>query len=138
MSTLSTHTHEHTPAQRQAGLLAGLFTIQLAAFAVQEVTESLIAGSSAGSVAQLLLWGTLGQLPVAAAGALALRWMLARVEGAVGAIRNVAVATIRLSPPPALAVIPVFAAPDRALLMSRVAGSSLARRGPPPSSLLID
>ena len=114
------------------GLLAMLFSIQLAAFAVQEVGESLIAGSTSASSADLLLWGTLGQLPIAAVAALALRWLGVRVEAAFGVIRGVVNATV---PPPvaAYAAIPAHAAPGRALLMSRVAGSSLAKRGPPPS-----
>ena len=112
------------------GLLAALFTIQLAFFVAQEVAESIIAGSATGSVAQLILWGTLGQLPVAAFAALALRWLSARVDAAVGAIGEV-IATLRLTLMPAPLAIPIYAAPDRALLMSRVAGASLAKRGPP-------
>lgn len=114
-------------------LLAGLFSIQLAAFAVQEVAESLIAGSNAGSAADLMLWGTLGQLPIAAVAALALRWLLSRVEAAIGVIRNVVSASAPMLPAAPVA-IPFYPAPDRALLMSRVAGSSLAKRGPPSSS----
>lgn len=41
-------------------LLAVLFCIQLAAFAIQEVGEALIGGLSIGTAADLLLWGTLG------------------------------------------------------------------------------
>ncbi|HEX9476532.1 MAG TPA: hypothetical protein VGA41_07740 [Candidatus Dormibacteraeota bacterium] len=115
------------------GLLAALFTLQLAVFAVQEIVESMIAGSMIGTAPQLLLWGTLGQLPVAAVAALALRWLSTRVEAAVGAIRDVVAATVWM-PLAAPVAIPVCAAPDRALLMSRVAGSSLATRGPPSSS----
>ena len=115
------------------GLLAALFTLQLAVFAVQEIVESMIAGSMIGTAPQLLLWGTLGQLPVAAVAALALRWLSTRVEAAVGAIRDVVAATVWM-PLAAPVAIPVCAKPDRALLMSRVAGSSLATRGPPSSS----
>ena len=117
-----------------AGLLAGLFTFQLAAFAVQEVGESMVAGSTAGSAADLLLWGTAGQLPIAILAALALRWLGTRVEVAVGAIREVVGATVSLPPAPALVQVPVNVASDRALLLSRVAGMSLVRRGPPSSS----
>jgi len=75
-------------------LLAVLFSIQLAAFASQEVVESLIAGSAVGSAPDLLLWGALGQLPVAVLAAVALRWLGAQVEAAVGAIREVVAATV--------------------------------------------
>jgi hypothetical protein len=113
-------------------LLAFLFSIQLAAFAAQEITEAMIAGSSAGSAPDLMLWGTLGQLPIAAVGALALRWLSARVEAAVGLIRDAVGATVALPPAPSLA-IPVYAAPDQALLTSRLAWSNVARRAPPSS-----
>ena len=119
-----------TTRREFVGLLAGLFTIQLAVFAGQEVAEGLVARSPVGSAADLLLWGALGQLPVAAIAALAVRWLGARVESAVGPIMD-SVAALRAAPLPSLAAVPVYPAPDRALLMSRVAGSSLARRGPP-------
>ncbi len=113
-------------------LLAFLFSIQLAAFVAQELAEALIAGSSARSAPDLMLWGTLGQLPIAAIGALAFRWLSARVEAAVGLIRDVvgASAPMRLTPPMA---VPVYAASDQALLTSRNAWSNVAKRGPPTS-----
>jgi hypothetical protein len=111
-------------------LLAILFSIQLAAFAVQEVGEALLGGLSTGTVVDLLLWGTLGQLPIAAFAALALRWLCARIEAAVGAIRALAGPSLAARPPAAVA-IPVPAAPGRALLPFLVAASSLTRRGPP-------
>ena len=113
-------------------LLAFLFSIQLAAFVTQEVAEALIAGSSARSAPDLMLWGTLGQLPIAAIGALAFRWLSARVEAAVGLIRGVVGASVplRLTPPMA---VPVYAASDQALLTSRNAWSNVAKRGPPTS-----
>ena len=113
-------------------VLAILFSIQLAAFAAQEIAEAIIAGSSAGSAADLMLWGTLGQLPIAAVTALAFRWLSARVEAAVGLIRDAVEATVALPPAPSIA-IPVYAASDQALLTSRVAWSNVARRGPPSS-----
>ncbi len=114
-------------------LLAFLFSLQLAIFVAQEVAEGLIAGSSVGSAPGLMLWGTLGQLPIAAIGALALRWLSARVVIAAGLIRDVVGATVTLRPAP-LVPIPVYAASDQAVLMSRVVGSSLAKRAPPSSS----
>jgi len=115
------------------GLLARLFTIQLALFGIQEVVEAMVAGVTAGSAADLLLWGTLGQLPIAAIAALAGGWLSARVESAVGAIREAIGAAAVVTPLPAPVANLANAAPDRALLMSCVAGSSLAKRGPPSS-----
>src|SRR5207302_1380351 len=81
--------------------------------------------------ADLLLWGTLGQLPIAAAAALAVGWLSARVESAVGAIRDAVGATATFVPLPAPLVVAANAAAGCALLMSRMVGSSLAKRGPP-------
>lgn len=126
--------HFHSGSQPSyIALLAALFTIQLAVFAAQEVGEAMVAGATAGSAAQLLLWGTLGQLPIAALAALALRWLSVRVEAALGALGEVVIVTLRIALMPAPLSIPVHVAPDRALLMSRVAGVSLAKRGPPYS-----
>jgi hypothetical protein len=113
-------------------LLAVLFSIQLAAFVAQEVAEALIAGSTVRAAPDLMLWGTLGQLPIAAIGALAFRWLSARVEAAVGLIRDVVNVTVALRPAP-LVPIPVYTASDQALLTARSAGSSPAKRGPPTS-----
>jgi hypothetical protein len=111
-------------------LLAAMFTMQLAWFAGQEVVEALIAGAPVSSVADLLLWGTLGQLPVAILTAAGLRWLLARFEAAVTEIR-IALASIpsRLVSP-ALA-IPVRRHPTSGSIFKSVAGASLAKRGPP-------
>jgi hypothetical protein len=106
-------------------LLAVLFTIQLASFVAQEVAEALIAGASVGSAADLILWGTLGQLPIAVVAAIAFRWLSARVESAVGVIRDAIVVTVHLGSAP-LVAIPVYAASDQALLASRIAWSHLA------------
>jgi hypothetical protein len=67
-------------------LLAPLFTIQLACFAAQETVEAMAGGGHLASVPALLLWGTLGQLPVAIVATLALRWLGARVRPAIVAI----------------------------------------------------
>jgi hypothetical protein len=115
------------------GLLARLFTIQLAVFGIQEVVEATVAGASTGSAADLLLWGTLGQLPIAALAALALGWLSIRVESAAGAIRAAVAATAAFIPLPAPLTVAANPSTGHALLMSRVAGSSLAKRGPPSS-----
>lgn len=115
------------------GLLAVLFTIQLACFVGQEVGEALLAGTPVDSAPHLVLWGTLGQLPVAALAAIALGWLARRYETAVSNVR--AVLNARPSSLPLGAVaIPVWGTAGRAFLLSQVAGASLAKRGPPTSS----
>ncbi len=114
-------------------LLAILFSLQLATFAAQEIVEGLVGGTSLMSAPDVLLWGTLGELPVALIAASALRWLSARVESAVGLIRDVVRAALRKARATSPAATPAHAAPDLALLISRVAGSSLAKRGPPSS-----
>jgi len=114
-------------------LLAILFSLQLATFALQEIAEALVAGTSFGSAADLLLWGTLGQLPVAIVAGSALRWLSTRVESAVGLIREVVHAALSIAPAPAPVAARAYARPDTALLISCVAGPSLAKRGPPSS-----
>ena len=113
-------------------LLAVLFTVQLAAFVAQEVAEAIIAGNRVASAPDLMLWGTLGQLPIAAIAALAFQWLSARIEVAVGLIRDIVRATIALQAAPTTA-IPVSAACEQALVSSRMAWSDLTRRGPPTS-----
>ncbi len=112
-------------------LLAVLFSLQLATFAAQEITEALVAGTSIGSAADLLLWGTLGQLPVAVIAAGALRWLSARIDSAVGLLRDAVRVGLPMQPtPPA---VTLRAAPDVALLKSRFARFLPALRGPPSS-----
>ena len=111
-------------------LLAGLFTLQFAIFSVQEVVEAVIAGSSAASVTHLLLWGTLGQLPVAALAALTWRWLGTRFEAAIDDIsENLELITL----PPLPAVVVAWTPQPQALLLSRAAGRALVKRGPPTS-----
>ena len=115
------------------GLLAILFTVQLACFVGQEVVEALVAGAAVDSAAHLLLWGALGQLPVAALGAIAFGWVGRRYEAAVEDLRAV-LATRPSSPALLVAAGPAWVTPGRGLLLSQVAGASLAKRGPPSSS----
>ena len=68
-------------------LLAVVYTIQLACFAGQETAEALLGGTHASSAPLLILWGTAGQLPVAVAAALAMRWLDLRLEPALAALR---------------------------------------------------
>jgi hypothetical protein len=124
-----------TPTTSFVGLLATVFTIQLACFMGQEIAEAVIAQTPSASPADLLLWGALGQLPVAALAATALGWIFIRFESAVDEIRNM-IAVRRPAPAPIPVAIPVWAETDRTFLLPGVAGASLGKRGP-PSSLLI-
>lgn len=113
-------------------VLALLFTVQLGVFAGQEVSEAALAGAHVDSAAALLLWGTIGQLPVAAVASLALCWLASRFEFALAEIRAA------LTPPAfhyrlTAAAVPAWSAPARSLIQSSVAGASLVKRGPPSS-----
>ena len=111
-------------------LFAAMFTIQLAWFAGQEVIEALVAGAPVASAADLLLWGTLGQLPIALVAAAGLRWLLARLETAVNEI-GIALASIpKQLFSPGIA-FPMWGHTDKALILESAAGASLAKRGPP-------
>jgi hypothetical protein len=119
-------------APKYIELLAALFTIQLGCFITQEIGEAMIAGTATGSAPELLLWGTLGQLPVAAIAAIAVRWLSTRFESAVIELRAVlGVEPGRIVPLPL--VLALWPVPDRSLLLSFVAGGSLGKRGPPSS-----
>ena len=111
-------------------LVAAMFTIQLAWFAGQEVVEALVAGAPVASAADLLLWGALGQLPVAVVAATGLRWLLARFETAVAEIR-IALASIPTQPFLPGIAIPICGDTLRAWILRSAAGASLAKRGPP-------
>jgi hypothetical protein len=91
----------------------------------------MVAGVAVDSAAHLLLWGTLGQLPVTAIAAVAVRWLWTRFESAVDDLRAVlAAAQPRIAPSVVVAIRQV---PNRAVLLAQVAGGSLGKRGPPPS-----
>ena len=113
-------------------LLAALFTIQLACFITQEVGEAIFSGIAVDSAPHLLLWGTLGQLPVAAVAAVGLGWLWTRFESAVDELRGVLAVAPAPSAPVTVAAA-VWPVPDRARLLSYVAGGSLGKRGPPSS-----
>lgn len=115
-----------------ARLVATLFTVQLLLFAAQEVSEAWVGGTPVASVADLLLWGTLGQLPVAVIAAAGLRWMLARFESAIQEIR-IALAAVPSSVAPVAVAALAWSQSNRNLLLRPVAGASLSKRGPPPS-----
>jgi len=68
-------------------LLAVIYTVQLAGFAAQETAEAALGAGSSGSAPLLLLVGAAGQLPVAVAASLAVRWLLTTVHPAVAVLR---------------------------------------------------
>ncbi len=118
-------------------LLAALFTLQLALFSGQEALEARLTGLSGGSGLELVLWGTLGQLPVASVAAVALRWLFATVEPAAAELMGfLANDRLDLLPPRPLAPVsrpgwaPIIVAGPRRL--------PLTRRGPPVSLRLHD
>lgn len=112
-------------------LLGALFTVQLVTFALQETAESMAAGAAVATAPHLLLIGSVGQLPVALLGALALKWLMVRFEFAVTEIR-VALAAVR-QPIAPLAVAASARWTHHDLLHKPVAAVSLAKRGPPSS-----
>lgn len=108
-------------------LVAMLFCLQLACFIVQETIE-MAAGAPSTTAPALLLWGTAGQLPVAALAALALRWLAVRVGPALARL---------LAPAEPALSLTVYAAAVSAwpALPVPIAAAHLAadfnRRGPP-------
>jgi hypothetical protein len=111
-------------------LLAALFTIQLAVFVAQETAEAAIGGLPGTSIDGLLLLGTLGQLPVAAFAAFALRFLLVEVVPALAEVRLYLAA-----PQQPLGLVaaptPLRVADVEDLLRSRLATHSVRKRGPP-------
>jgi hypothetical protein len=114
-------------------LLAILFTVQLACFFGQEVIEAMVAGLPTDSAAHLLLWGALGQLPVAAVAAAGLRWLLVRFDSAIREIRVALASRPAPAAPaaPARAWAPVWPSPSPESMLDVVAGASMVKRGPP-------
>jgi hypothetical protein len=117
------------PAPTFARLVALLFCLQLTFFIVQESLE-MAAGGPATSPAALLLWGSLGQLPVAVLAALALRWVAVEVAPAVAsALRPMAGASRLVLSLVAISVRPP--AVEAATSLEPVF-LPVTRRGPPP------
>lgn len=117
-----------------ASLLAVLFTLQLAWFTSQEVVEALASGQQPDSAANLLLWGMVGQLPVAAAGAVALRWFWTRVDAAGRSLASIVTSALAFGAARAPVLIPVYAYPERALALVHASRRDRVKRGPPCSS----
>lgn len=112
-------------------LLSLLFTFQIACFVVQETFESIAAGEAAPSAIDLILTGAVGQLPVAALTALALKWLATRFETALLSFGST------VSAISALLVAPEVLQP-RWLVVAQPAlvetcPSVYTKRGPPPN-----
>jgi hypothetical protein len=113
--------------------LAAVYTIQLACYVVQETAEGMAGSGGPGSASSLMLWGAIGQLPVALAVTIALRWLGARVSPALEAVGRVA-ATIALQE-----LVCAVSEPRRRLATVEAAScdvlaAGFSRRGPPFSS----
>ena len=109
-------------------LLGALFTVQLVFFALQETAEAIAAGTALATAPQLLLIGSVGQLPVALLAALALKWLLVRFDSAVAELRA-ALRPVRM--PVARPEVAISLVTQLDLVLKSVAGASLAKRGPP-------
>jgi len=119
----------HQPAPSFLRLVAFLYTLQMACFVLQEAAEAALGGASPASPAVLLLWGTVGQLPVALVAALALHWLLMRLGPAIAQLQ------LMLTPARqrfvyAVTVLAFSLAPRVALSGEEIA-RSFNRRGPP-------
>lgn len=121
------------PGWRALDVLPPLFALQLAIYAGQEAFEASVYGTPVPAVLDLLLWGALGQLPVALVGALALACLSTRLEGALAAV-DVRLAQLRplLIAPGAVLVARPGA--NRAAVLAECAPAALTKRGPPPTS----
>lgn len=123
----------HEPRISLLRLVAALFTVQLALFVGQEIVEAQAAGIASGPGVDLVLWGMIGQLPVALVGAVALRWLFVRVERAVAGLKALLTAPVRV-PLPAAVLVPVWTPGWAAGFVRTTPAGSFTRRGPPPSS----
>jgi len=109
---------------------AFLFVLQLAVYLAQETVEAFWAGFSRPGFADLLLWGSLGQVPVAVVAGVAMSWLSIHFEAAVEELMTPAAAS-PLSPRPAVA--PPMAGMRRVqpALPIQVRGGAFSERGPP-------
>ena len=111
--------------------LAAVYTIQLACFVVQETVEAMAGSGGPGSASSLVLWGAAGQLPVALAVTIALRWLGARVRPAVDAVRRMPATNFRELACALSATRRHFVAIE--IASGDVLAAGFSRRGPPSS-----
>lgn len=121
---------EITPGPSYFSLLAGLFTIQITCFVMQETIESVVAGTAVASAPHLVLLGSIGQLPVAAVAALVLKWLCVRFEAALITLRSAAIA-VEIWAHETLAVLVARRAPSAHLALAEVCPTAFVKRGPP-------
>jgi hypothetical protein len=105
---------------------------ELAYILVILVPLAAVVASNSGFIARLMLWGAIGQLPVAVAVTLALRWLSTRVRPSLAAIRLAGAVTLEEFAWALPASRPHFATASVARRDVLTAGFS--RRGPPFSS----
>ena len=108
-------------------VLALLFCFQLTCFVVQESAE-MAAGAPVITAPALLLWGTVGQLPVALVAALVLRWFAVRVAPAVAGMLAPATVAIQFAPQ---VVRQVVCPAPIAIPVEDPLTRTFSRRGPP-------
>lgn len=127
-----------TGGQPFLSLLVVAAVVQLDVYLVQETVETLLAHDpyTFGTLGSILAWGLAGQLPVAAASALGLRWLSFRLEATIEGFRSAFQLSARLLrpvPPLAVEVRPTLV--SRARLLGQQASAALAKRGPPAAAL---
>jgi hypothetical protein len=111
-------------------MAAVLFVLQLAVYLAQETLEASWGGYPRPDLAELLLWGSLSQVPAAIVAGAALSWLSIRFEEAVGDLQT-SMSALPPSPPPALAPVRVWTCPAPLMLPIQVAGGAFSERGPP-------
>jgi hypothetical protein len=115
---------------RFSDLLPALFVAQLALFGCQETIESLIVGAHLPSAIELLIWGTLGQLPAAAIASGVVAWLLSRLEAAWTSLLDWAACLLSEPFPPAIVGSP-SPGPAAILRLASTYPSAFRKRGPP-------
>jgi hypothetical protein len=127
-----------TGGQPFLSLLLVAAVVQIDVYVVQETVETLLSGEpyTFATLGSILAWGLAGQVPVAAAGALGLRWLSVRLEAALDGIRGAFQLSIRLLRP--VLPPPVRSRPprrSRARLLGQQAAAAFAKRGPPRAAV---
>jgi len=115
---------------RFSDLLPAMFVAQLVVFGCQETIESLVGGAHLPSAIELLIWGTLGQLPAAAIASGILTWLLSRLEAAWAVLLDWA-ALLLSDLSPSLNTGSIRPGPAASLLLASAFPSAFRKRGPP-------